>query len=255
MPSAIDICNMALGEIGSRTLVNSLGEDTPAGVQCTLFYNTLRQQLLRAAPWGFARKTLALTSLGLATDDPNPVPFPWQAMYLYPPDCLGMRYILPPPFPTQVADVPDVSTTLLVPWCPPSRTWRYLKSYDDASTPARTVILSNVVQALGVYTADVEDPGLFDPLFVNALAMMLASKLVMPLTGNAGMKGDYFKLAFNAVQEARARDGNESITSSDVVVDWITTREVGNYTNLWTYNGPAVGLGSWLWQYDSNWSM
>lgn len=251
------ICNMALGEIGSRTLIEALNDSSTAARQCALFYTITRQQLLRAAPWGFARRTVTLTSLGLATDDPNVVPYPWMAMYAYPADCLGMRYILPPPLPPASGDAPDVSSTFVVPWCPPSRSWRYLKANDTSVDPSRTVILSNVVEALGVYTADVSDPDLFDPLFVKAFVQAMAANLVMPMSGNVSLKSGFVNLAKDALTEARARDGNESITTSDHVPDWIATREVGNYQNNWTYPfaGPVAGLGNWYWAYDSSWSM
>lgn len=258
MTSEVDVCNRALSEIGSRTLISSLSEASPAGVQCALQYNALREQLLRAAPWGFARKTLALTTLGTLSAVPPTSPYPWLVKYLYPADCLKMRYILPPPIPALNPNVvPDVSSVpLFSPWCAPSRQWRYLPAYDDTESPPRKVLLANVLSALGVYTANVTDPDLWDPLFTNALVMALANKLVIPLSGNVAMKESYFKLADQAVMQARAVDGNEAIPTTDHVVDWIATRAVGG----WPFNGAGLGggdaLGSWYSGYDNvGWGM
>lgn len=258
MTAPVDICNMALGEIGTRTLIASLVDDTTAARQCNLFYDITRQQLLRAAPWGFARRTVTLTQLALATDDPNIVPYPWLAMYAYPSDALKMRYVLPPPVLPPSGDAPDVSSTLVVPWCPPRRDWRYLVSNDTSTDPSRKVLLTNVPYALGVYTADIDDPDLFDSLFIQALVQALAYKLVMPLTGNAGMKSGYAQLAEQALRDARAVDGNESIPTTDHTVDWIATREVGAWGNWPGWGGGVNWLtqGSWFWGWDSmSWSM
>lgn len=260
--SPADIVNRALAEIGSRTLVTDLeSEDSPAAANARLFYTPLRQQLLRAAPWGFARKTLALTTLGMLTDVPPGSPYPFLMKYEHPADCLKMRYILPPPVtPTAGAETvdPPVSDVGLLwfPWCAPSRAWRYMIAY-ESSPDARRVILSNVDRALGVYTADVTDPGLFDPLFANALSMLLANKLVIPLSGNVNMKASYLQQADRAVIEARAADGNEAIPSTDHNVDWITARNVGagqGGFNGTVFGGPA--WGSWYSGYDQqNWGM
>jgi hypothetical protein len=84
MTTDVDICNRALAEIGARVIIASLAEATPAAKNCNLLYNPMRQQILRAAPWAFARKTLAITPIGLLTDNPPASPYPWLAKYLYP---------------------------------------------------------------------------------------------------------------------------------------------------------------------------
>lgn len=257
MTADVDICNRALGEIGARLVINSLTETSPAAVQCRLQYNPLREQLLRTAPWGFARKTLALTTLGLLTDSPPASPYPWLAKYAYPADCLKVRYILPPPYglASDLNGEPDVSSGLVVPWCAPSRQWRYLPAYDDTVSPPRKVLLANVQSALCVYTVNVTDPDLFDALFTNALVMALANKLVIPLSGNVGMKQGYAALAEQAILQARAVDGNEAIPTSDHVVDWMAVREASWYPN-WGVGGDSFALGSWWGGYENmSWGM
>jgi len=260
MTTDVDIVNLAISEIGKGPLITALDQSSPAAIQASLQYNPMRQQLLRAAPWGFARKTIVMDQIGLLVD--GTAPYPWQAKYTYPEDCLKMRYVLPPPFPTTDVD-PDVSSTVLAPWCMPSRSFRYIVAYDETEGDNDTivtskVVLSNLIGAYGVYTADVEDPGLFDPLFQNALVMALANKFVMPLTGNVGLKQGYAKLANEAVMEARATDGNESIPSTDHSVDWMVARNSGyNYTNTSGVGPGGVNWGNygeWYSGYD-NWSM
>lgn len=263
MTSPADISNRALSLMGARTMIQDLDtENSEAAAQCRLWYTPLRQRLLRTAPWGFARKTVTLSTLGLQTDVPSGSPYPYFVKYLYPPDCEKMRYIIPPPTPpvagAETVDPPVSSGLLWFPWCPPSRAWRYVVAYDDTVVPARTVLLSNVTSAIGVYTADVTDCDRFDSLFTNALEAALASKLVIPLSGNAGMKRDFEAAAEYQITQARATDGNESISSTDHQVDWIQTRGVlGGYG--WAgpaSNGIGIPWGSWNCSYDSmNWGM
>ena len=265
MTAPVDIANRALAEIGAQAIITDLTEDSNPAAYCRMNYEPLRQQLLRAAPWAFARKTVELTQLGLITDTPSGSIYPFYAKYLYPPDCLKLRYILPPlslPAASSVSPAPDVSNGPLWPayaWCGPSRAWRFLVSYEaSADIPQRRVILSNVPNALAVYTVDVTDPDMFDPLFENALVMLLADKLVIPLSGNVGMKQSFTQLARDAVLQARVQDGNEAITFSDPTpTDWIATRMVDGGVGWQGGNaGLGGGWGNWYDGWDSSgWSM
>lgn len=256
-----DICNRALSEIGARATITIIDNSTPAGLQCGIWYDTIRQQLLRMAPWGFARKTLALTLQGQLTDSPPTSPYPWQFKYGYPADCIKVNYLLPIP-PTSTTNVPVVGIPL-VPYAMPSRNCRFIIGYDmvdptdtdnDDLVPGR-VILSNVRDAVGVYIADVTDPDIMDHGFKEALVAALASKLVQPLTGNAGMKGDYEKLAQMHITQARVEDANEAVPSTDHTPDWIATRGGPVYP----YGGPGgfdFNLGQWYSGYDNgSWGM
>lgn len=252
MSTVTQICNRALSDIGSRVLITDFDTDTtPAARQCQLWYNTMRQQLLQAAPWSFARKTVALTLIGLLTDDPPASIYPWLAKYEYPADCLRMNYILPPPLPPAGASAPDVSGGPYspYPWLMPSRQFRFLPSYDtDDADAARQVILANIEGAYGVYVVDVVDPAMFSASFELALSAAMAYKMVMPLTGNAGMKTTFAQIAEAELVKARVWMNNEAISSSDHVVDWMATREI---TGSFIPGGNYGGLGNWYCGYDS----
>ncbi len=256
MVAPVDIVNRALSEIGARTLISDLNEASPAGAQARLQYNATREQVLRAAHWGFARKTVTLTNLGQLLDTPPGSPYPWLEQYLYPPDCIKFRYVLAPPCPvvSDTSPAPDVSVQnpLFIPWTMPRRDWRYVVAVDDSTTPARRVLLSNVPQAIGVYTANIQDPDLWDPLFTNALVMALANKFVQPLSGNVGLKTSYAQLAEAALTSARVADGNEAVPSTDHVVDWIAARGVyGSWAGgEYVQGGGGLGWGQWNAQWD-----
>lgn len=248
MTTVEDTCNRALSEIGTQTTIDSINDLGPAATQCKLWYNNQRQSLLRAAPWGFGRTQLALTEVGSWVD--NTAPYPFLYAYTYPADCLKFRYILAPPCNTVVPPEVDVGPPGPY-WGVPSRAWRYLVMHDAT---LGKIIVSNVRAAIGVYTADITDPDLFDSMFESALAASLAYKLVIPLSGNVGMREQFRASAEGSIQNARAVDGNEAIPSSDAQVDWLTARGVGGYGGGYGYGGPD--WGAWNCSWDSmGWGM
>jgi hypothetical protein len=252
MTQDVDICNRALSEIGARAVIQDLATDTSsAAMNCRLHYQPLRQQLIRAAPWAFCRKTISMTLLGSLTDTPPGSPYPWQSKYAYPSDCLKVRYILPPPPPVDTIS-PVVGEPLFYsPWCGPRRDWRFLIANDDTTGLDTKVILSNVCQALLVYNKDVVSPDAWDAQFQDALVAALASKIVLAITGNAGMKQSFVQIAQGAITTARMADGNESLASTDHTPDWIQTRGVGS---PFGYSPFAFTSGQWYGGWDQmNW--
>jgi hypothetical protein len=253
MTTLVDLANRALSEIGARATLTAINNSTPQGQQVGIWIDPIRAQLLRMAPWGFARRTLALTLLGQLTDNPPASPYPWQFKYAYPTDCIRVNYILPKP-PMDTTNTPVVGVPL-VPYAMPSRNCRYLVANDiDDDAEQTKVLLSNVRDAVGVYVADVTDPDLMDQGFLEAWVAALASKLVQPLTGNAGMKEGYERLAQMHINQARVSDANEAVPSADATPDWIATRGVPAYNAGWA-GAPFMG-GMWYTGYDSgNWGM
>lgn len=238
------MCNRALSDLGSGiTLVDVSTDTSKAAVQCRLWYDVMRQALLQAAPWGMARKTVPLTQLALLSDSPMPDGmYPWLVKYLYPADCLRVNYILPPPLPGLPNGTPNVSGgPLFSNGFMPNRANRFIPAYDEVtvisppSVTPRKVILSNITNAYGVYVVDVTLSAIFDASFQNALSAALAYKLVMPITGNIGMKQMFAKIAEEEITKARVKDGNEAIPSTDHTPDWISGRNVG----------AGIGMGLW----------
>lgn len=264
MTAPADICNMALSDIGARATIAALTDPGPAAVACNIWYDKLRQMLLRTAPWGFARSTIALTQLGAITNTPpdNIYPFPYK--YAYPSDCIKFRYLLPPPTqPITGAIVPPTTGNsaplICAPWALPSRHRRWLPSnekYQQGGQGAilnRTVLLATEAQAYGVYTQDISDPDLFDIGFEQALVAALSSKLVMPITGKTTMKKDYEQIAELRISQARADDGNEAMPTTDHVPDWIRARGSQSFA---IQDTPLNGLGFYMCSWDDmSWGM
>ena len=59
MAGMLQVWNMALGWVGTRT-VAAENENTQEAVQCRLFWDNARRQVLRDFPWNFARRRARL---------------------------------------------------------------------------------------------------------------------------------------------------------------------------------------------------
>lgn len=97
------------------------------------------------------------------------------------------------------------------------------------------VILTNQEFATQAYVRQVTDPNVMDPLFQDAWAAILGSRLAMALTGDKVIANMQVAQANNWIMEARKVDGNEGLTINDVTPDFIRIRGVA-YSE-W-YSGP-----------------
>jgi hypothetical protein len=169
--SDVSICNMALAHCGVTMLIADLSENSNQAELCKLFYEAMRDKVLQAIPWPFARKYAPLQDLG------SP-PANWGYRYLYPTDCLKFWNIVNNGYlPFYPGFYPGYFPYDGI--CIPIRVPFQVGLAIDASS---RVIYSNVPSAQAEYTVQVTDPTLFPASFVNALAWALAAELAIPLT-------------------------------------------------------------------------
>lgn len=283
-----DIANRSLDQIGSEDVLGDIEDGTRAAQLCLRQYNTCRHQLLRSANWNFARKSAPMVMLG-ARDGAqlpvggNPVSnlviYPWLYEYAYPIDCLRARCVpmnnrydvgppsgnivaSPPgtPFPGIGAAAPLWGYGQIVPakWMEafdpnyPSQPGQMFWETRGSSPNGSTVILTDVMAAHLIYTADIIYPNMWDPLFEEALVALIASWIVLPLNKDKklgmAIQRNQIQIAREKVSVARAADGNEGISTSDISVDWMRTRRVRG-TSGRNFGGDArfadSGMGSW----------
>lgn len=275
-----DVANQALDAAGVDHTIGDLQEGTRPAQVMLRHYMPIMQQLMRAAHWDWCRKTADLVLLadasGQTANVGTEVPVPWLYEYAYPIDCLKVRFI-----PFNYGQWPSVPTgNIQIPSNVPLTTGqsqnvltgqRLIPSrftiatdpnYVQASGPipqtigespiGRTVILSNVQNAKCVYTAQMEYPTIWDPLFRQAMVAMLAQQVALPLAKDKKfgmqMRKDNIDLAKAAIKAARVADGNEGWFSSDLRVDWMATRNIGNRDGQWWWSD---GPGGYWGGYDS----
>lgn len=257
MTTQLDIYNLAISEVGTQgSFITALNENSVECQQCNLWYDRIRKNLIRAAPWGFTRFQESLTLLGDLADATSPYPYLYK--YEYPSDCLKLRYIVVPPFFGADSSAPDVSSPGTFPWLCADRNARFIISSDlDDDDVQRRAVLSNVQNALGVFNKDITEVACFDEQFIDAVVAALAYRLVMPLTGNIGQREQYRASAEAIITSARATDGNEAHPTNDHTPDWIATRAFGGgYNNGFGPGSGSGGWGQWLSPWDSmSWGM
>lgn len=264
-----DICNQALDAAAIDFTLGDIEEGTRPAQVCLRAYSECLRQLLRAAPWDFARREVDLVLLADATGQTanvgSTVPSGFIYEYGYPQDCARLRYIPWCPFQTppvppgniQIATTPQTTVSQ-----PPYAGQRIIPSRflitndpnfaaisgqvywetQGLSPQGRVVILSNVQNARCVYTFTALYPSTWDHLFRAAMVAYLASEIAISLAKDKKfgltMRAQNIEIAKQKITQARISDGNEMWASSDIRVDWMDFRNAGR-------GGPWGPNGSW----------
>jgi hypothetical protein len=199
--SKAQICNLALAHINqTETQISNLDTDTgTVAIQCRIHYDIARRFVLADHNWNFAKKRLALTDIG------SP-PSTWQYRYDYPSDCLKMREIER----LTRQDVP-------VPF-----------DIEDDGTDSGLSIVTDVDEAVGIYTRDVQNVSLFSPSFVTAFSWFLASELAPALTGDKEQQEASLTVYRNMMMAAQSTDSDEGTSDPELDSPWERARINGS---------------------------
>ena len=194
MASAVDIGNLALAHLGEDPAITSLDAPPTGGAhakKAAIFYPMARDALLEMHDWGFATRRVVLAELDEDTlADGGERPAGYNFGYAFPNECVKIQRIIP----VEATD-DTASQDFLV---------EILDSGDK-------VVWTNVEDACAIYTELITDTTKFTPLFVSALAHMLASHLAGPIIkGREGrsVAAEHLKHAMLVVGQAAASDAN-----------------------------------------------
>lgn len=196
MASEVDICNLALAHLGDNATVASI--DPPEGSaqaeHCARFYPVARDSLLEMHAWRFATQRQALAALAEPSWD-------WAFAYAEPTGTLKLLAVLP------MTATSDDET----------------QPFDSESG----VIRSDCENASLKFIARVSDTTKFPPLFVDALAWLLASYLAGPVlkgeAGAAAAKSCLQSFAM-AMSSAKVSDANQRKVRPRHTPGWIAGR-------------------------------
>ena len=178
MASKLELWNMALGFIGTRTVASET-ERTPEAVQCALFWDSARKAALREYPWNFARGRARLAEVAL----PEVWAGEWRHAYAPPDKCLKLH---------RVGNGRERAHFALV---------------HDAG---RELVLTCAADALADYTRDVAEPSRWDDAFCNVMARRLACLICVPLLKNNGNKVQELESLYRAaLPDAMQADASE----------------------------------------------
>ncbi len=192
--SEVSICNMALSNVGISNTIETLEENSIEAKQCNLWYNFSRKQALAANDWSFARANLILATHG--DDPPEGV---WAYRYQYPVDCVKFRKLRNPaghkadavPFDVELGDSRETRS-----------------------------ILTDLNEAVGVYTFDLVRVTLFSEFFVAMFAAAIAVNICFPLTKKLKLKKELVADFTSLSTVAQAVDGNEQVGREPRGASW-----------------------------------
>ena len=180
----VKIGNMALSHVGVSSTIESLTENSVEAAQISLWYDFSREQALEMLDWNFARKRQTLAS---HADDPADDGV-WAFRYQYPADALMARTLVNPAGPDADAIPFEVENS------------------EDGSDKS---ILTDLDEAVLVYTFNLQDTGLFSPMFIEALSYLMAHHIAFALTGDRALKGEMLQTYIALLRVAQTYNANE----------------------------------------------
>lgn len=203
----VSICNVALSRIGISLKIDSLANPrSKEAIELAQVYEDVRDLVLSASPWPFARKVVALQPTGTT-------PMKWAYRYEYPNDCLAVRFLFP-----RIGGGSSPAS--------------YRQAIQEIKTPHEIAlddddsltICTDLQGAVMEYTKRVVNPARFDAMFSSALSWALASEVALPLAKTI----DHAKNAANAyekiVAEAKAKALNEEVRQDPPDSEFVRAR-------------------------------
>lgn len=186
MPSETDFLNDAIGQIGG-VIITAMDDGSPNANWCKTFYVPLRQAALRMHHWNFAEARVELAQEAAAPA------FEFAFSYALPASCLKVKEYNSNLVAVDVALDPS-----------------YYYTVAGRFKIEGRKLLSNDGAVKIVYVSDVDNPNLWDPLFYQALATWLASKLALAINRDSARSQKLETSALgNLLPLAASIDGQE----------------------------------------------
>jgi hypothetical protein len=197
----LTLFQMALSAIGHTRLPSDPDENSPGAIACRLWYEPVRNYVLRSAFWPSAKKAMRLElnatrDLGADWADTDPLPG-WLYMYDAPEDLCAPRYL---------------------------STYERFETGNTSDDAAAKVILTDMEDAILIYTNVQDDISLYDAGLYFAMAHALAAYICQGLTGKNQKAVQQMQIANGIILQARADAANEAWSLQDSVPDWIAAR-------------------------------
>ena len=220
MSNPVEICNVALGRI-NKPRINSLNDQTVEALTCRTFYDFCRQACLSDAPWNFASKFLALSLLTETNTG-------WLYVYSYPGDCATAREIINPA--ADQSSYSDINDQ--IPF-----------EVGLSVTGNFNIIMTNQIDAVLKYTADISNAGIFSASFSDALAWRLAAELCLPLRLDLQVAQAVRQAYSISVANARTNSANEGRKAPTVRNSIVDSRDMWSTPYGYATANPSGGIG------------
>lgn len=195
--SAVAICNLALSRTGNGQAIASLTEASAAAVQLNSIYEATRDYVLRAFPWGFAKRTVAVA---LVANEPSS---DWLYSHRVPADCLRVRRIINPSGRTSASTVP----------------------FEMASDDQGLLILSDQENPSIEYTTRITSEGLFTSDFVSVFAWRLVADSAIALSVRPEFSDRAVSMYDKEIAEAKKNVRKERQDDAPPECEFVTARQ------------------------------
>lgn len=199
--SKVQIANMALSHVGERNVIEIFGEKTTNGGLADTWYDFSREAVLKAYDWSFARQRIAL-----ALDKAEAPDGIWTFRYLYPTECISIRRL--------------VSSTS---W--PAGEGRKVPFTIELNTLKQKTVLTDLEFAVARYTGNIIETSLFSPMFVLALARLLAHHMAMSITGKMAIADRQLQIFNSLLVSGAGIDAQEGGDKDPPDADHIIERD------------------------------
>lgn len=216
----VGLYNLAISAIGSRELVSLPDEESREATLCNLWYENVRNQVLRAAPWDSCRKNSLLAVLKERNFSVNWVEADPEGDYRF-------VYGLPADY-LQPINLQSYQQFIIT-------------NYNGSRA-----LVTNVERAILTYTsANVTISQWDNDLFV-AVAYALGAAIGLNLHGKLPRAQAALQSANQMIAEARVRAANAQNVTYDHIPDWFLARGVGGTTvSRFIYaSGPLLSVAS-----------
>lgn len=181
MYSQTSIANLALAYLGQAP-ITSLQQNNEQARWLSLFYEPVRDEVLRTHDWAFATVEKPLVQVSGSTSE-------GKFIYAYPTDALFIRRIYSPQDPQQAIPFEE----------------RF-----DTQSHVR-VLVTSVPQAYVRYTRKQTDETQYDPAFVKCFALALACDAALALTGDVNLSARLQQKYTLYLEEARRSNMSEGL--------------------------------------------
>ena len=181
MNSKTTICTLALAYLGQAP-ISSLQQNNEPARWLQLFYEPVRDEVLRTHNWAFATAEKPLVCVQ------TPVATGGDYLYQYPADALFIRRVY-------VAGAENLAFT---------------ERFDPTLT--QRVLCAAQPHAVACYTRRITDETQFDPAFVKCFALALAGDCALALTGDIELAAQLQQKYTLYLEEARRANMSERVT-------------------------------------------
>lgn len=177
LSSKTELCNLALAELGARRINSYESDSSVEATACRLHLERILSGLLRRHQWSFA---IARAALSAGAGD---APTGWSKAWALPADLV------------RLIDLPTED---------PRNPWR------EYAIEGRTLLTSGLEEVEIRYVSNAVPPAEWDDLFIDAAALLLASRIANTVTQNPALAdaalAKFSQLALPAAQTADAAE-------------------------------------------------